>query len=289
MRAWPKRKLWMHALFALVLGAVVSVCSLVFSVKLAPLGFVVFGLVLFASTARYRARRRLLSEPFPPSWRKSLEQRVAYYQRLDPAAQRRFEDDVRIFLSEQRIFAAHGARLDDDTRVLIASSAAMLCHGVPDFEWPTLRDIVVYPKAFDEEYAVEGHGNIAGMVHAQGPILFSQRDLRHGFARPADGHNVALHELAHVLDFASGHADGVPVDLTWIATAPWVDAIGTRLSAIRRRRYPKVLREYAGTNEAELFAVAIEAFFERPDALFAQDPQLFAMLEDYLNQRPASR
>ncbi|MBE7479358.1 MAG: zinc-dependent peptidase [Polyangiaceae bacterium] len=33
---------------------------------------------------------------------------------------------------------------------------------------------------------------------------------------------------------------------------------------------PQVLRDYAGTNEAELFAVAVEAFFERPEELRAR-------------------
>jgi Mlc titration factor MtfA (ptsG expression regulator) len=35
-----------------------------------------------------------------------------------------------------------------------------------------------------------------------------------------------------------------------------------------------VLRKYAATNEAELFAVATEAFFERPRALAAKHPKL---------------
>lgn len=277
----------MHAGLAVLLSVVVGACASVFGPPwLAGLGALV-GVAHFAlATRRYRARRRLLAEPFSESWRALLERRIAFWRGLEPPARRRFEDDVRIFLSEQRIVSAHGARVDDETRVLIAASAAMLCHGLPDWEWPTLRDIVVYPKAFDEGYGVGGRGHIAGMVHSHGPILLSQKDLRHGFARPKDGHNVALHELAHVMDFEDGRADGVPGDLDFVATAPWLEAVATRLKKIRRRRYPKVLRDYAGTNEAELFAVAVEAFFERPAELRAKDPQLFAMLEEHFAQRP---
>ena len=117
----------------------------------------------------------------------------------DDAARRRFEDDIRIFLAEQRIYGAGQGQdqleIGDETRLLIAASAAILCHGMPSFEWPRMRDIVVHPRAFDENYGNEDP-TIAGMVHLQGPILYSERDLRLGFRRH-DGHNVGLHELAH--------------------------------------------------------------------------------------------
>ena len=66
----------------------------------------------------------------------------------------------------------------------------MLSNGLPDWEWPRVRDIVVYPRAFDADYDAEGAEEIAGMVHLRGPVLFSQRDLKHGFSKPRDGLNV---------------------------------------------------------------------------------------------------
>nr|WP_255216393.1 zinc-dependent peptidase [Pseudenhygromyxa sp. WMMC2535] len=246
-------------------------------------------------TWRYYRRRRLVSTPFPDDWRRVLERRVAFYCELDAGEdRRRFEDDVRIFLAEQRIYGTgpEDARLPlgDETRLLIAASAAILGHGMPRFEWPRLRDVVVYPRAFDEDYHAEGHEgeDIAGMVHAQGPILYSERDLRRGFRR-RDGHNVGLHELAHVLDFADGHADGHPVGAQWASAAPWTEIIADRLARLRRHRYPHVLRDYAGTNEAEFFAVAVEAFFERPRALQNSDAELYEMLCEYFGQDPASK
>lgn len=263
---------------------VAAAAAIVVSPWAALAGPVAGSIVYQLGTAKYRRRRRLVRAPFPPAWRGCLEQRIPFYARLDAAGRQRFEDDVRIFLSEQRIIGDRGATVDDETRLLIASSAAMLGHGLPDWEWENLRDIVVYPRAFDERYAQSHDAHIAGMVHAQGPILLSQRELRMGFSR-LDGHNVGLHELAHVMDFADGHADGVPADLQWVATAPWVQLVADRLA--RQRRQKGALRDYAGKNEAELFAVAVEAFFERPEALLQRDPELYDMLADYFAQDPA--
>ncbi len=278
----------LHRALGLVLGMVVAaVLAVIASPWAAGLGVAAFALYYFVATRRYRRRRRLVREPVSESLRSALEAKVEFYRRLPANAQRRFEDDVRIFLSEQRIVGAHGAVVDDETRVLIAASAAMLGHGLPDWDWPTLRDIVVYPRAFDDAYRPGPGGNVAGMVHAQGPIILSQRELRHGFSRPHDEHNVALHELAHVIDFVDGRADGVPGDVDFVATAPWVEMVAERLARMRKKRGVKPLRDYAGTNEAELFAVAVEAFFERPRELRDRDPELYEMLAEYFAQDPA--
>lgn len=298
MQVWPARKIQVHATIAAALALAGLALALLGQ---GPWWSALVGLALasiwyLGMAGRYHRRRRLVAEPFPEDWAKLLERRVAFYRQLDEDDRRRFEADVRIFLAEQQIYGAGDPdtqgqlEIDDETRLLIAASAATLGHGMPDFEWPRLRDIVVHPRTFDEDYRSDGdeHPTIAGMVHYQGPILYSERDLKHGFRR-RDGHNVGLHELAHVLDMADGHADGVPVGADWVSHAPWLEIITDRLRKLRRHQYPHVLRDYAGTNEAEFFAVAVEAFFERPRRLRDKDPELYEMLRDYFGQDPAER
>jgi Mlc titration factor MtfA (ptsG expression regulator) len=47
-----------------------------------------------------------------------------------------------------------------------------------------------------------------------------------------------------------------------------------------------LLDTYGATDPAEFFAVSIEAFFERPRALHARHPKLYAELRKYFQQDP---
>lgn len=286
MRAWPRQLVRFHYAAAVAVGVVVALGAAAVGGHPAGalLGVVVAAGYAGSATRRYRRRRALLEAPMDEAWRRILEQRVAYYRRLDEAGQARFENDVRIFLAEQNVTGAGEHEVDDATRILIAASAAMLTNGTPDFEWPNLRDIVVYPQAFDDDYHLSEDARVAGQVHRQGPIIYSARDLKLGFRRE-EGHNVGLHELAHVLDLQDGHADGIPVDADFTADAPWVGVVTDRLRRLRKGR-PSPLRDYGAINEAELFAVAVEAFFEKPDELARRDPELFDLLHDYFQQDP---
>jgi len=49
---------------------------------------------------------------------------------------------------------------------------------------------------------------------------------------------------------------------------------------------PTLLDTYGATNPAEFFAVATEAFFERPRALRSRHPKLYAELQRYFHQNP---
>jgi len=231
--------------------------------------------------------RRLAHSPEPaPVITAALERDVDFYQRLDPDGQRRFRHAVRYFLLDQTITGV-GIKVDDELRALVAASAVILSFGMPEYEWDATRDIVVYPDAFDEDYTIgKGKGRL-GQVSRQGPIIFSARALRLGFARSNDGHNVGLHEFAHVLDFEDGEVDGLPSHLNWAAIRPWLEEMKVLMERRDRAgRRHQVLRDYGYTNEAEFFACATEMFFEQPGRLEAKAPELFALMADFYRQRP---
>jgi hypothetical protein len=258
----------------------------------APMGGLVFA-VTFAigallATASLRRRSHVLAEAFPESYRAILLRDVEAYRRLSDADKKRFEGDVAIFLAEQNVTGPRGAELDDELRVLVAASATIVAFGRPGFRFPTTRDVVVYEGTFDESYAVGAKdANLLGMGHGSGPILFSARALRDGFRQPHDASNVGLHEFAHVLDFEGGRADGVPAFMPWQAVKPWIALMHAETKRIEHHQ--SLLRDYAATNEAEFFAVATEMFFEQPEHMLEQRPDLYDLLRSTYGQDPGKR
>ncbi|HJL05815.1 MAG TPA: zinc-dependent peptidase [Polyangiaceae bacterium LLY-WYZ-15_(1-7)] len=245
-------------------------------------GALVAAIWVAVAVQRPLRRRRALAGPFPEGWRRVLEERVRFYRLLDEAGRARFERNMQILAADYPIEAVQGAEIDDVVRVLALAGAAVLLQGLEGWEMPARRSILVYPDAFDEGYDLGPHARTAGQVHRQGPIIFSARSLRRGWKAETDGHNVSIHEWAHVLDLADGFADGVPVD----AQGEWESLVKDELQRVRRGR--SKLDDYAGTNQAELFAVAVETFFERPRQLKRKHPALYEALARYFRADPAA-
>jgi len=48
-----------------------------------------------------------------------------------------------------------------------------------------------------------------------------------------------------------------------------------------------MMRKYGATNEAEFFAVATESFFEKPERMLENAPELYELLKLYYGFDPA--
>lgn len=287
MQVWPQRVVWRHTWVAAGIAVSAGSVAVVVTAMLwvAAIGPVIGYAWWWMSLERFRRRRALVATPFPADWRKLLNKRVAFYGRLARDGQVRFESDVVIFLAEQRFVGPQGSTVPEETCVLVAAAAAMLGHGRPAWEWPTHREIIVHITNFNEHHEPGDHHEIAGMVHSHGPVVLSRKQVRHGFKK-SDGVNVAVHELAHVIDLADGAADGHAS--IWTTMPGWEELVQARLKQVRRGGKNAPLRAYAGTNKAELFAVAVEAFFETPDKLQRRDPNLYKRLEALFNLDPST-
>jgi Mlc titration factor MtfA (ptsG expression regulator) len=286
-----------------------------------------FGLAYYLlASRRERRRQRLSTAEFPERWREILQRRVPLYSLLSPSERQRFDGEVQIFIGEQRIYALAGGSdeeeqaptpLSDESKLLVAASAATLLLGRPEWRLPTSRDIVIYPTAFAEETYTMGRptprdprdlntagaGQAIGMVHAQGPILLSLDALERSYPlspsvrasgslvdleEPVLPH-VGIHEFAHVLDFigSQGRAAGMPQLMTPSLTPRWHQQL--ELERERLHAGQSVLSPYGLKNEAELFAVAVESFFQDPLRLRVYHPELYALLAAFFNQDPAAR
>jgi Mlc titration factor MtfA (ptsG expression regulator) len=233
------------------------------------------------ATRRRRRRARVLAQPFPAEWEAVLQRDVVFFRALPPGQQQRFRQDLQIFLDETRITGV-GTEVDVTTRVLAGASAIIPVFGHPEWEWREISEILVRPGRFDmDPTSQRGSTNVLGMVGTgvmDGVMILSKPDLLRGFRNPSDKQNVGLHEFAHLVDKSDGRIDGIPaIGLDREAVGPWVELVRRKMQEIREG--DSDLRDYALTNEAEFFAVATEAFFERPDTMQVRHPELYAAME----------
>ncbi|WP_179299581.1 M90 family metallopeptidase [Rubrivirga marina] len=269
------------ALFALIAG-LVGARAAGLGVGLA-VGLGVWAGVLGWALRRPLRRLRVARRALPQASRDWIADHVRLYGTLDDRGRRRFERDVAFALDGLTFEGAGGAKATDELRLMVAAGAALLLHGRPDWELPTERTVLLVPDTFDEAYGDEEPGVYDGMVHHQGPIVLSTRAVQDGWAYE-DGHNVVLHELAHVFDFEGWEADGVPSFLDPRSAEAWTTLM--RREMRRAERGQGVLRAYAASAPAELFAVATEQFFERPARLRNHHSELFDALVAFYNLTP---
>jgi Mlc titration factor MtfA (ptsG expression regulator) len=244
-------------------------------------------------TADGRRRRAALAAPFPAGWRELLQAHVAFYAGLPAADRGRFEQSMQLFLARTRLTGIQ-TEVDDLTRVLTAAAAVIPVFGFAGWEYPTLHEVLIVPDAWQLETCPDQEarplqgtllGSVQGFQTSQ-YMRLSRAALVQGFDNASDRHNVGVHEFAHLVDEADGQIDGVPgAVLPPALRAAWAEVLHRELAAVRAGQAPDI-DPYAGTNEAEFYAVVNEYFFERPNKLREHHPALFDLLTQALHQHP---
>ncbi len=246
-----------------------------------------------------RRRRNLRGQPIPRAWRSTLTSNLPVFRRLPPEDQTELLGHVQVFLGEKQFEGCGGLELTDEIRLTIAAQACLLLlHRETDY-YPQLSTILVYPSTYiargerhlEGPIWEEGGENLLGHTARRlGVIVLAWDAASRGTAHPSDGQNVVLHEFAHHLDFEDYSTDGAPALATRTEYLGWARVMSTEFKALRIAEAagtPTVIDTYGATNPAEFFAVATETFFERPRALRAKHPELYAELGRFFRQDPA--
>jgi len=255
---------------------------------LSPILWLLLGLspVAYWWTRRRCFRRMaVMQQLFPDEWEKILRERVTFFTALDNAGKVRFRQLVQVFLDEVRITGIR-TEVDATIRILVAASAVIPIFGFQDWEYHRLREVLIYPDAFDDAYRTRGGSDeqILGMVglhHLSGVMILSKPALLAGFAPQPSTHNLGVHEFAHLVEKEAGEY-GLPPEVPWMAVRQWVRYVARELTHPSSRRTR--ISAYAYTNEHEFFAVLAEYFFTAPERLQRRDPALYALLRDLFHQ-----
>lgn len=255
----------------------------------------------FTLWRRRRRRERWIAEaPFPARWREVLRRQVPAYRRLPEALRLRHEAAVKRFLAEKRFEACGGLRgISDEMALTIAGHACLLVMGRPEGGvFPRLDAVLVYPDSFHypgeareagpEGVRSEGGEHRVGESSIHGTVALSWLEIRNNIALSGNGRNVILHEFAHQLDGEDASVDGTPALPDTPSRLAWRRDMGAAYAQLREDGELGVLDPYGAREPAELFAVAVEAFFEDAARFRDTHPDLHAHLEKYFRVTPSA-
>jgi len=243
-------------------------------------------------TKKYYRRLALLQVSFPTAWQSYLEDNAAFYTNLTEEDKQVFNKRIQFFLAEKKIEGV-STEIDDDLKLLVAASTIIPTFAFPFFEYPNLRQILIYPNSFDKSFQTESEAsqeqNIAGMVgngFMNKTLLLSKPDLISGF-KGKNTHNVGIHEFVHLLDMADGAVDGLPeIFVANTYALPWLQVIKDEVRKIQKGNSD--INPYSLTNNAEFLAVVSEYFFDNPEKLEAKHPELYQALCVIFQQTPTN-
>lgn len=263
------------------------------------LGTVAIAAVLIPSWLQRYQRRKISRQPFPAAWRDILKKRMPYFRLLPADLQLQLKKHIQIFITEKAFIGCDGLEITDEIRVTIAAQACLLLLNRPVNYYPKLRQILVYPSAFIVRGAQADAAGIvseqqrvlSGESWSQGRVILSWQDTLEGAANPADGHNVVIHEFAHQLDQEKGEATGAPLLSRSSDYQQWAGVMANEFSRLQHQAMTQqgtLFDHYGATNPAEFFAVITEVFFEQPQQLADQHPELYQQLSGFYRLNPLS-
>ncbi|MCM2560668.1 zinc-dependent peptidase [Lutimaribacter sp. EGI FJ00015] len=256
----------------------------------------VAGLLLWRRRARARAIAGLLSTPLTPAQRALVEKEVPLTRRLPADLRTALEGRINRFLDQVDFHGCNGLDVTQEMKLSIAAQASLLL--VNSDQWyDGLTTILVYPNAFKSVqrhhsgYVVTEKEIVrSGESWLHGPVILSWAHSRQGALNDRDGQNVVFHEFAHQIDALTGATNGVPVLGPGQSFAEWEKAFLTAYKdhthQVSRGR-KTAIDAYGAENHEEFFAVAVEMFFEKPQALKRDAPEIYAQMGKLFRLDPA--
>ncbi len=207
-----------------------------------------------------------------------------YYQMLDPVLKDKFRARLYQLLNVMAFGSVEFPIITREMRVIIGSAIIKITLGLDNYLPSRFLNVVVKPR----RYMYPGYGEpfLGHTDHETNTVYFSWEDVKHGYLVPDDAVNVALHEMAHVLESENGFHEIFTNFFNRFDWVRWAELAAKKMEIIRKGQN-RFLKSYGGHNMMEMFAVCIEAFFEQPLAFRQYLPEIYATMVELLKQDPA--
>lgn len=250
-----------------------------------------FTFFLLSSLYKRKKLQRISKLPFLKEYEEILF-KTAHYHKLSDEDKKDIQKSILLFINTKEFIGVH-CSVTMEMKIVIAFYACLLLlHVSKENCYDNLKTIIIYPNTIitkeissnggiytDERFLLEGQA-------VSDTVIISWHEAKKEAYHPSHG-NVIIHEFAHEIDFMDGEIDGVP-PMPALKYESWARSLSRNFIALNKvvlknREWGKykLLGSYASTNEAEFFAVLTELFFEKPNALKANFPDLYNELLDF--------
>jgi len=217
---------------------------------------------------------------------------------LDDDERARLEEITLALMVDKHWESSRGFELSADVMVTIAAQAALLVLNLDYAMYDTVGSVLVHPSTQTlhgqrgthvSGVVSDGPFPVLGSASLHGPVVIAWDAALRAARHPERGHNVVYHEFAHKLDMTNGIVNGTPRLTDQSEMDRWVEVCSAEYHALRAGTGGSLLRDYAGVNPGEFFAVATEIFFDHPCDMEREKPSLYRVLADFYRQHPAAR
>lgn len=209
-----------------------------------------------------------------------------YYIGLNSDLKKEFRLRVFRLLNVLSFSSSKDLTVSREIRVVIGSAIIQITFGLRSYLPIKFVNVVVLPT----RYMYPGYGEpfLGHIDYTTNTLYFSWQDVQNGYAIADDAVNVALHEMAHVIEAENRYRylmDDFFAELEWTM---WAEVAFAKMEIIRSGNN-RFLKSYGGHNMSEMFAVCIEAFFERPNDFKETLPVIYNTICNLLKQDPCNK
>lgn len=253
-------------------------------------GIVIAFFIVYSIYERYRLKK-ISKLPFLKKYEDVL-MKTPHYKRLSDEDKIKIQKSILLFINTKEFIGVHMSITMEMKLIIGLYACLLLLHVSENNCYDNLKTIIIYPNTIitkeiksnggiytNEKFFLEGQS-------INDTVILSWHEAKKE-AYHLHRNNVIIHEFAHEIDFMDGEIDGVP-PLEKSKYGSWAHTLGKNFNilnkiAIKNRDWGKykILGRYAATNEAEFFAVLTEIYFEKPNSLKQNFPDLYNELQEF--------
>ena len=241
--------------------------------------------ILLDNSLKQKKGQELTSEQ-----RSIIETNIGLYHWLPKHLIAPWEERIICFLEEFPITFMKKEMPTEEMRILVAAEACLLIVNRPLSDYRHLKAIHLW------EDEINGNKNARGNA-TRFEINLSWNYLKQSIRKARDGHNLTLHEFAHLIDFADdGIAQSIPVSRNSKDFKQWQELVNDEHKKLMKayeggKNYS--IRAYGGYesikgDKPELFSCGTSAFFERGSRLKRECPAVYNVLQVFYGIDPAN-